>query len=116
MLGFGLGVAFIGMGVVFGALIFLVFVINAITAVSRMFDKKTEAAVKKPEAAVRQSPAVTAAAVQEDDNDVLAAVAAAIAYISQGTMAVKTITRINGMPVPVWSSTGRQETMNLRQI
>jgi sodium pump decarboxylase gamma subunit len=118
MLGFGISVSLIGMGVVFAALIFLIFVINAITAVTRMVEKKPDqvAAPKKPEAAVQQAPVSAAAAAPEDESDVLAAIAAAIAYLSQGTMAVKTITRITAAGVPAWSSAGRQETMNLRQI
>lgn len=118
MLGFGLSVALIGMGIVFGALIFLVFVINAISAVSKMVEKKPDpvAAPKKPEAAVQQAPVSAAAAAPEDESDVLAVIAAAIACLTQGTMAVKTITRITAAGVPAWSSAGRQETMNLRQI
>lgn len=40
MLGFGLTVAAIGMGVVFVELIFLVFVINAITAAAKSIEGK----------------------------------------------------------------------------
>jgi hypothetical protein len=53
---------------------------------------------------------------EEIDDEVIAVIAAAVSCITNGTMRIKTITRIKENSVPAWSFAGRQETMNLRQI
>ena len=115
MLGFGLSVAVIGIGVVFSALVFLIFVIKAISAAARMIDntvvtKKSEPAASKVE--VVQPVAV----ISKDDDEIIAVISAAIACLTEERMVVKTITRLPGYQAPAWSYAGRVETMNLRQI
>lgn len=114
MLIFGLQVALIGMGVVFVALAFLIGVISlmAATTGNKGVKKTPEPAPVKTQ--VEQQPAAVAA--KEDDSDVLAVLAATIAFLTQGSMRIKTITRISGGHTPSWSLAGRQETMNLRQL
>ena len=116
MLFFGLKVAFIGIGTVFSALIFLIFVIYAISAVAKALEPKTAYTnEKKPDAAVEPNPEILTAANQ-DDGEIIAVITAAIAAYGQNSSHIRTITRVLGSAAPPWSNAGRVETMNLRQI
>jgi len=115
MLGFGLQVALIGLGTVFVALAFLIGVISIMAAATGNKGVKKTPEPKAPvKAQVEQQPAAVAA--PEDDSDVLAVIAATVAFLTQGSMKIKTITRMPGGYAPSWSLAGRQETMNLRQL
>lgn len=109
MLGFGLKVAFIGIAVVFSALVFLIVVINLM---SQMLGEK-----KRPEPVV-VTPVQKAEPVktEENEDEVVAVIAAAVACLSQGALKIKAITPLSGQNTPAWSMAGRQETMNLRQL
>lgn len=116
---FGLTTALIGMGIVFSELIFLVFVTQGVTAFAKGIEakknpKNSVSGVDSPRAEVAAA-APSQEAGAEDDN-VAAVIAAIVAYMSQGTMSVKTIVRLPGSAGSAWSMAGRQETMNLRQM
>ncbi|MFZ5754689.1 MAG: OadG family protein [Bacillota bacterium] len=111
MLVFGLQVTLIGMGIVFIALTFLIFVINFMASVTGSTVKKKSEAESVTKGA---DPAATVK--KEDDSDVIAVIAATVAFLTQGRMSIKTITRVPGGHAPSWSLAGRQETMNLRQF
>ena len=64
--------------------------------------------------APEEAPAEAAAAVEEDA-DVVAVIAAAVAALSKQAVVIRVITRIPGMQAPSWSLAGRQDTMSLRQ-
>lgn len=115
MLIFGLKVAFIGIGIVFCALTFLIFVIYAISAVAKALEPKVAYTnEKKPAAAVAHNPEILTAANQ-DDSELIAVITAAIAAYGQDSLRIRTITRLIGSAAPAWSNAGRVETMNLRQ-
>jgi len=114
MLGFGLTVAAIGMGVVFVELIFLVFVINAITAAAKSIEGKKTPAVVEP--VKREEVPAAAVRADEDQDEIIAVISAVAAYLGQSGTTVKAIRRLSGVPAPVWSAAGRLETMNLRQL
>lgn len=114
MLKFGLTVAFIGMGVVFVELIFLVFVIRFITFITGKIDvKKTSV---KVESSKQEETIQTAAKIAVDDEEVIAVISATVAYLTQGSAAIKTIRRLPGVAAPAWSAAGRMEVMNCRQL
>lgn len=111
---FGLQVTILGMSVVFIALLFLIFIINLMTKgteFSQAKKKATGTEVLKKEAVVAAtSPS------EEDEGEVIAVLAAAIACLQPGKkMRLKTIRRLEGETVPVWSAAGHQETMSGRQ-
>jgi sodium pump decarboxylase gamma subunit len=115
MLGFGLTVAAIGLGTVFSELVLLIFVIYAISAVTKAISgKKSEAGVSPAQQQAAQPAAVQ---VQEanDENDIVAAIAAAVASLNLGSVRITAIRRICGSSAPTWSHAGRLDTMNSRQ-
>jgi len=115
MLFFGLKVAFIGIGTVFSALVFLIFVIYAISAVAKALESKVAYTnEKKPAAAVEPNPGILTAANQAD-SELIAVITAAIAVASQNSVNIRAITRVLGSATPSWSNAGRVEKMNLRQ-
>lgn len=114
MLKFGLTVAFIGMGVVFIELIFLVYVIRFITFITGKIEvKKTPVTVKSSK---QEETMQAAAEVAVDDEEVIAVISAAVAYLTQGSASIKTIRRLPGVAAPAWSAAGRMEVMNCRQL
>ena len=115
MLGFGLTVAAIGIGIVFFELVLLIFVILLITFAARAIEnRKTAIPGKKPEITVQNAaPAIVKA--ENDDDDVIAVIAAAVACMTQGASVVTAIRRVQGVSGPIWSQIGRQETMSVRQ-
>lgn len=60
------------------------------------------------------APAQTVAAAQDDD-DVFAVIAAVIAAMSKEKMAIRVISRVQGIQATSWSLAGRQDIMSLRQ-
>ena len=115
MLGFGLTVAAIGMGIVFSELVLLIFVIMLITTVSRAIANRSNVLPgKKPEITVQNAaPAIVEA--ENDDDDIVAVIAAAVACMTQGASVVTAIRCVHGVSGPIWSQTGRQEVMSVRQ-
>lgn len=100
----GLKVAVIGLGVVFLALVFLVFITFLISKFSG--EKKQKASlIEQP-----KTPDST-----EDDQEIIAVITAAIFLMTQKTIVVKKITRLPGFAGANWSQAGRQETMALRK-
>lgn len=120
MLGFGLTVAFIGIGIVFATLAFLVLVIWAITACARIVDRpKTEAGTVQKTALIETKPQEKpeqAGLSGEDDPEVIAVITAAIASVLQGPVRIATIKRLPANAASPWSSAGRTEVMSLRQF
>lgn len=115
MLGFGLTVAAIGIGTVFTELILLVFVIYGISAIANAITgKKSEAGVSPVQPSVAQPAAVQAQ--EENDDGIVAVIAAAIASMGLGGVQITAIRRINGVSGPAWSHAGRLDTMNARQV
>jgi sodium pump decarboxylase gamma subunit len=115
MLGFGLTVAAIGIGTVFTELILLVFVIYAISGIANIITgKKPKAGASTAEQNVAQ-PAVVQAQ-EENDDSIIAVIAATIASLNMGSVKITAIRRINGVSGPAWSHAGRVDTMNSRQV
>lgn len=113
MLGFGFMVAFIGMGTVFIELCLLIVLIYVISAVTKAITGK------KPEAGLstaQQQEAQPAAVQVNDENDIVAAIAAAVASLELGNVRITAIRRISACTAPVWSHAGRLDTMNSRQF
>ncbi|QNB45970.1 hypothetical protein BR63_06365 [Thermanaerosceptrum fracticalcis] len=113
LLTFGLQVALIGLGIVFVALTFLIGVIKVMAVATGNREVKKTPKVAAP---VTKGADPAAAVKKEDDSDVIAVIAATVAFLTQGRMSIKTITRVPGGHAPSWSLAGRQETMNLRQF
>lgn len=120
MLGFGLTVAFIGIGIVFATLAFLILVIWAITAGVKLIERpKTEAGTVQKTASIETKPQEKPIQINscgEDDPEVIAVITAAIASVLQRPVRIATIKRIPANCASPWSSAGRTEVMNLRQI
>lgn len=110
---FGLQVTVLGIGVVFVALTFLIFVIKLMTKATEVSEAKKK--MNNPVTIEKERPSPEALQTGEEDGEIIAAIAAAVAYLTQGQMSIKTIRRVKEDPVPVWSAAGRQETMDLRQ-
>ncbi len=117
MLGFGLTVAVIGIGIVFSALVFLILVIKVMTMAVAASEAKAQPATVSP---VKKTEAPAAVPVNnetaQDESEVMAVIAAAVASLSQGRMVVKTITRLPGLHAPAWSYAGRTDVMSARQL
>jgi len=115
MFGFGLTVAGIGIGIVFFELALLILVIFVITFAARSIEnRKTTLKEKKTEPAV-QVAAPEMIAAEDGNDDIVAVIAAAVAYLTQGTSVVTAIRRVPGVNGSTWSQAGRQETMSVRQ-
>lgn len=113
MLKFGLTVALIGMGVVFIELIFLVYVIRLITFIAGKIEaKKNPVTVKSS----KQEETMQNDAEAVDDEEIIAVISAAVAYLTQGSASIKTIKRLPGTAAPAWSAAGRMDIMNSRQL
>lgn len=111
---FGLQVAVIAMAIVFVALVSLMFVIQG--GASLMQKKTDEPKVAAAPQAAAPAPApVTAAPVKEDNNELAAVIAAAIAA-SGHQVIVKSISRVIGTTGAAWAATGRTDAMSLRQL
>lgn len=116
---FGLTVAVIGMGIVFLELVFLVYVIKAISRVAASIgQKKNSVAAEdpRPDAEGEAETFFTAPEQEGISAEELAVIAAAVACFSAGAVAVKTITRRTGRGLNPWTMAGSVETMQARQI
>ncbi|HHU32669.1 MAG TPA: hypothetical protein GXZ50_08425 [Clostridia bacterium] len=113
---FGLQIALIGIGMVFVALIALILIISLQEKVLSGFTKK------KPEV---EAPKVEAAPVvrtsqpeikKEDQDELIAVIAAAISAYNGQQVVVKNIRRVTGNSGLPWANAGRTDNMNLRQM
>lgn len=104
----GLKVTAIGFSTVFVVLTLLMFIIQISGNFMAGLVKKTEAAPK----VVPTAPTAAAAApVKQDDSELVAVIAAAIAACGS-TKTIKSITRVNGTAGAAWTVAGRTEVMN----
>jgi sodium pump decarboxylase gamma subunit len=111
---FGLQVTILGISVVFIALVFLIFVIKLLTKATELSEAKKGAG--EPVLIKKGSVVKDAPLSKEDEGEVIAVIAAAVACLTKGKkMSIKTIQRVKEEEVPVWSAVGRQEIMFLRQ-
>lgn len=117
MLQFGLTVAFIGMGVVFGVLVFLIFVIKALNKITIIqakwgklkYDKSTVQDMDSSQHAVSNT-------IQEDPEEIVAVIAAALALAELPREKFIPIRRLGGDSVPAWFEAGHEETMSLKMF
>ncbi len=110
---FGLEVAVLGMGIVFSALVFLIGVIKVLGMATEKLAEKKQASKSVAAKDNAQEQKITPTA--EDNGEILAAISAAIACMTQGSGRIVTISRVREEDVPGWAAVGRQETMKLRQ-
>jgi len=113
MFSFGLTVAGIGIGIVFFELALLIGVIYMITLVAKALTGKKNTLPEKKVAVEAAAPVIIEA--EDNDDEIAAVIAAAVAYLTQGTSVVTAIRRVHGVSGPTWSLAGRQETMSARQ-
>ncbi|KJS81476.1 MAG: hypothetical protein JM58_16940 [Peptococcaceae bacterium BICA1-8] len=114
MIIYGLKVALLGMGIVFVALLILMFLIQVQSSFLAPKPKRKEELKIADNSNKEQSLAVEI--VENDDTDEIAAViSAAIAACGQQVV-IKAITRISGTDGSAWAQRGRTEAMNLRQL
>ncbi|MFZ5752999.1 MAG: OadG family protein [Bacillota bacterium] len=107
---FGLQVSIIGMGVVFVALYFLTFVIRAIElAVGKPAGKKPEA-----QAPVVETVEPVAVKAQDDEDEISAVIAAALAAFMGSGYTITSIRRLPVQPAAAWSSAGRNQVIQER--
>ncbi len=123
MFGFGLTVAFIGIGIVFSILIFLILIVTCISFFVRLLDgEKIVPASGKNEPVlppVQKEQLIQNQTSSEDDDELIAVIAAAVASLSHSSgvpMKIRTISRLNGSTGPAWSYAGRTNLMQLRQF
>lgn len=117
MFGFGLTVAGIGMGIVFLELILLVFVIYAISKCAGLINEKKQSQGTKPvQVTAEPAPLAVSQEVPNDEDDILAVIAAALACCGQDAKRIASITRTKAAAAAAWSHAGRQDTMSLRQM
>ncbi len=107
----GLKVTAIGFSTVFIVLVILMFIIMAAGNFMSGIGKKSDAAPKVATAAP-QAAAPAAAPAKQDDGELIAVIAAAIAACGGSTKAVKSITRVNGTAGAAWSAASRADAMN----
>lgn len=108
----GLKVTAIGFSTVFVVLTILMFIIMAAGSFMSGLGKKSEAAPKVATAAPQAAAAPAPAPAKQDDTELIAVIAAAIAACGGSTKAVKSITRINGTAGAAWSAASRADAMN----
>ena len=111
---FGITVAIIGMGIVFCELVFLIVVIKLITLASKSITSRKNGIAVKP-AEISSKEIAPAGIEAQDDGEIAAVIAAAIACMTQSTTVIKAIKRIQNVNGSTWSQAGRQETMSVRQ-
>lgn len=109
----GLQVTVVGFGVVFVILTLLMFVIGFQANIINGPGKKTEAAPKAAATPAPQAAAAPAPVVQkQDDSELVAVIAAAIAASGGSTKVIKSITRITGASGAAWTVASRADAMN----
>lgn len=107
----GLGITILGMGVVFVVLIIISLALDLLRITAGGNDKKKATADKE---AVKADPVVNAtASAQEDDEEIIAVIAAAIASLTGNSVESFFIQSIHPVPQKstVWGAVGRQERM-----
>ena len=107
----GLGVTILGMGVVFAVLIILSFALDALRILSGENNKKK--ATPSEEVVKTENIANTTESVQEEDEEIIAVISAAIASLSGNSIEEFFIKSIKPVPQKnnIWASIGRQERM-----
>lgn len=112
---FGLQVTAIGVTTVFVALTLLMFIIGFQSKILAQIEngkKKVEPEkVEAPKQVIQ-----TNSQSQEDDESLAAVIAAAIHAFSGQQVIIRTITRVPGNTGAIWSTAGRTDSMNLRQL
>lgn len=99
---YGLKVTFLGMGIVFISLVFLILVINLM------------AKLLTPKQVISKEPALEVK--EPTEAEIIAVITAAIACLkSEQAIRIKTIRRLSAEGVPLWSAISRQEIMSGRQ-
>ncbi len=123
MFGFGLSVALIGIGVVFSALVFINVCIVLLSKSVNLFTRKTARPPVRvldtgaKEISKEQSAEVVATKEKEDDLEIVAVIAAAIAQYAALDKKEYRITTIKRLPARMnnaWPSAGRQQIMQER--
>jgi len=114
MLTYGLKVALLGMGTVFVALYVLMLLIGVQSSILAPKPKKKVEEVKTEAAPVEPAPTAPTEA-KEDEDEIRAVIAAAIAACGQNVV-IKTITRVTGTSGTAWAANGRTDAMRLRQL
>lgn len=114
MLIYGLKVTLLGMGVVFVALILLMFLIKAqsfiIASLTKKEDPKIIEKIDKPETVPEREKQD-----EEDPDELIAVISAAIAALGYN-VSIKTITRVSGSQGSAWSQAGRNDAINKRKF
>ncbi|SMB93490.1 sodium pump decarboxylases, gamma subunit [Desulfonispora thiosulfatigenes DSM 11270] len=109
---YGLKVAALGIGIVFIALIALMYLIKAQSYLLDLFTKKEKSIIEVPN---DKNPEVTKNKDEEDPEELVAVISAAIAALGH-QVAIKKITRIQGSSGANWSQANRLDAMNTRRI
>lgn len=109
----GLKVTAIGFTTVFVVLTVLMGIIYVMGSVLGNAGKKPEAAPKAATPAPKAAAPAPAAAKQ-DDGELIAVIAAAIAACGGSTQAVKSISRVNGTAGAAWTAASRSDAMGSR--
>lgn len=114
---FGLQVALLGIGIVFLALVFLIYLIKLMTKLTNSPKQKKESLepVAKGKDPVSQKEQLDEQLSATDNLELIAVIAAAVASMTQGKLKIKAIKRIQEEKASAWSIAGRQDTMSLRQ-
>lgn len=113
---FGLQVTMIGFGIVLVALVAIMFVIMLQEKALAGFRKKPEK-IEAPK--VEAAPVVSAPQPEvqnENKEELIAVIAAAISAYGGQQVVVKNIRRVNGNAGLAWASASRTDNMNLRQM
>lgn len=108
----GLKVTAIGFSTVFVVLTMLMFIITAFGKFVSGLEKKPEAAPKV--AAPAPQAAAAAPAPKQDDNELIAVIAAAVAASGDSTKAVRSISIVNGTSGASWTVASRADAMASR--
>ena len=118
ILKYGLSVAAVGILTVFVALIILIGLIKVMELVIGGVTKKKDAPVPAP-AAPAPAPAIEETAEEEDEGELIAVIAAAVAAAMEAAGAeeptgfvVRSIRRVNN--APAWNRAGREEQVYSR--
>ena len=114
---FGLQVTVIGVGMVFVALIALIFIISLQDKILSGFTKKKPEKVETPKVETAQVVSASQSeAKKEDQDELIAVIAAAISAYNGQQVVVKNIRRVTGNAGLPWASASRIDNMNLRQM
>lgn len=114
MLTYGLKVTLLGMGIVFIALYFLMFLIQVQSKFFTLKSSNQVITINQVDSRV-EKPKPIQIKDYDDENEIAAVIAAAIAACGH-QIVIKNITRIYRNYGSPWAQSGRVETMKLRQL